>query len=131
MALSEQERRMLQEIEQALIADDPNLAKQASGEGVTGGGFSISIRSVAVFLVGVCLLIGGIALSQNSLWFVALAAVGFLVMFGGGLLAFRGTGSSASGSSNKGPGPGGSESAPPKNGGVADRMEDSFRKRFE
>lgn len=121
---------MLQEIEQALIADDPNLAKQASGDAVTGGGFRISIRSVAVFLLGVCLLVAGIALSQNSLWFVALGAVGFLVMFGGGLLAFRGADSASSGKGQKGGNSGGS-SSDPKNGGVADRMEDSFRKRFE
>jgi hypothetical protein len=75
---------MLQEIEQALIADDPNLARQAAGDGPVGGGFSIGIRSVAVFLLGVCLLVAGIALSQNSLWFVALGVIGFLVMFGWG-----------------------------------------------
>lgn len=130
MALSEQERRMLQEIEQALIADDPNLARHAAGDGPVGGGFSIGIRSVAVFLLGVCLLIAGIALSQNSLWFVALGVVGFLVMFGGGLLAFRGGGASGSGAGKSGA-PSGKSGSGPKSGGVADRMEDSFRKRFE
>lgn len=122
---------MLQEIEQALIADDPNLARQAAGDGSVGGGsFNIGIRSVAVFLLGVCLLIAGIALSQNSLWFVGLSVVGFLVMFGGGLLAFRGPSGGGRGrakaspaSNKKGQGSNG--------GGVADRMEDSFRKRFE
>ncbi|MCJ7858598.1 DUF3040 domain-containing protein [Corynebacterium kalidii] len=130
MALSEQERRMLQEIEQALIADDPNLARQAAGDGPVGGGFSIGIRSVAVFLLGVCLLVAGIALSQNSLWFVALGVIGFLVMFGGGLLAFRGADGAGSGSRNVGAASGKSGSGA-KTGGVADRMEDSFRKRFE
>lgn len=121
---------MLQEIEQALIADDPNLARQAAGDGPVGGGFNIGIRSVAVFLLGVCLLVAGIALSQNSLWFVALGVVGFLVMFGGGLLAFRGADSAPGGARN----PGASSGRPgsgSKGGGVADRMEDSFRKRFE
>lgn len=129
MALSEQERRMLQEIEQALIAEDPNLAKQAADSGKERGGVNVGIRSVAVVLLGLCVLIAGIALSQNSLWFVVLAVAGFFIMFGGGLLAFRSSGSK--GKSGKG------RSAPssPKNGGgnggVADRMEDSFRKRFE
>ena len=92
MALSEQERRMLQEIEQALIAEDPSLAKQASGSGggQGGGGVTVGIRSVAVLLLGLCVLIAGIALSQNSLWFVAMAAVGFFIMFGGGLLGGSG-----------------------------------------
>lgn len=125
---------MLQEIEQALIADDPNLAKQASASGFNGGGsnggFSVGIRSVAVFLLGVCLLIAGIALSQTSLWFVILGVVGFLVMFGGGLLAFRGDGSRKSGSAGSAS-PSGTSPQKPKDGGIADRMEDSFRKRFE
>ncbi|MDN5724014.1 MAG: DUF3040 domain-containing protein [Corynebacterium sp.] len=130
MALSEQERRMLQEIEQALIAEDPSLAKQASGSGggQGGGGVTVGIRSVAVLLLGLCVLIAGIALSQNSLWFVAMAAVGFFIMFGGGLLAFR-SGSSTSSSSRKNSTESGRKDG--GDGGVADRMEDSFRKRFE
>jgi hypothetical protein len=121
---------MLQEIEQALIADDPNLARQAAGDGPVGGGFSIGIRSVAVFLLGVCLLVAGIALSQNSLWFVALGVLGFLVMFGGGLLAFRGADGAGAGPRSVGASSGKSGSRA-KAGGVADRMEDSFRRRFE
>lgn len=130
MALSEQERRMLQEIEQALIADDPNLARQAAGDTSVGGGFNIGIRSVGVFLLGVCLLIAGIALSQNSLWFVGLSVVGFLVMFGGGLLAFRGPSGSGNGKVKANPSSG-KQGSGTSGGGVADRMEDSFRKRFE
>ena len=120
---------MLQEIEQALIAEDPNLAKQAAGAGSDKGGVNVGIRSVAVLLLGLCVLIAGIALSQNSLWFVALAAVGFFIMFGGGLLAFR-SGPSSKSSSSRQSSPG-SGSKGGRNGGVADRMEDSFRKRFE
>ncbi|MGO1950367.1 MAG: DUF3040 domain-containing protein [Mycobacteriaceae bacterium] len=128
MALSEQERRMLQEIEQALIAEDPNLAKQASGS-ETQGGLNIGIRSIAVALLGLCILFAGIALSQNSLWFVILAVAGFLVMFGGGLLAFRSSGPKKS--EKNGGAPSGGKTGNGGNGGVAGRMEDSFRKRFE
>ena len=129
MALSEQERRMLQEIEQALIAEDPNLAKQASAPSGGQGGINIGIRSVAVVLLGLCVLIAGIAMSQTSLWFVALAAVGFFIMFGGGLLAFKSSPKRVS--SQRGSGSSSSTSGGGKSGGVADRMEDSFRKRFE
>ena len=46
MALSEQEQRMLAEIEQALIAEDPRLAKQASTS--DNRTLNFNIRSVAL-----------------------------------------------------------------------------------
>lgn len=127
MALSEQEQRMLEEIEQALIADDPAFAERHRTVG--SGGVSVGIRSIAVFLLGLCVLIGGIALSQTNLWFVVLGLVGFFIMFAGGLLAFRSggrrTGAAANASST------GSGKSAGQGGGIADRMEDSFRRRFD
>lgn len=117
---------MLAEIEQALIAEDPAFAERHRA--VAQGGVSVGIRSVAVFLLGLCVLIGGIALSQASLWFVLLGLVGFFIMFGGGLMAFRAggpgrRGSTGGGQKNRKFTAGGS--------GLADRMEDSFRHRFD
>lgn len=128
MALSEQERRMLEEIEQALIADDPGLADRTAKVG--NEGVSFNIRSIGVLLLGLCILIAGMVLSQTSLWFVLLGVVGFLVMFAGGMLAFRSGGPSSrrrkSGAGNTTAGRGKDAS-----GGLASRMEDSFRRRFE
>lgn len=126
MALSEQEQRMLEEIEQALIADDPAFAERNCA--VAPGGVSVGIRSVAVFLLGLCVLIGGIALAQSSLWFVLLGLIGFFIMFGGGLMAFRSGGRGTS-APKKGRAGGGKASG--SSGGIADRMEDSFRRRFD
>lgn len=50
MALSEQEQRMLAEIERALIAEDPRLAKQASNNGAQT--ISFNIRSIALIVLG-------------------------------------------------------------------------------
>lgn len=131
MALSEQEQRALEEIERALYAEDPRFAQRAR-KGAQESTFSLNIRSVALILLGLCAMIGGISLVQFSLWFVALSIVGFLIMFVGGLLAFRGGGSMTSGRkvSTKAGGPGRMSKAK-SSGGFGDRMEESFRRRFE
>lgn len=132
MALSEQEQRMLEEIERALIADDPRLASRAAKE--NDSTFSFSIQSIAIMLLGLCMLVGGVSLAQHSLWFVALSVLGFFVMFTGGLMAFNG--SSKPARTPKKASRGGaklqaSTNKATKDGGIGDRMEDSFRKRFE
>lgn len=89
MSLSEQEQRALREIEQALMADDPKFGKAvASNNGLAGGGFTL--RGIALFVLGLVLLVAGVALSQQTLWFVALGIIGFLVMFGSGVWMLRG-----------------------------------------
>ncbi|MEL4155721.1 DUF3040 domain-containing protein [Corynebacterium bovis] len=135
MALSEQERRMLEEIENALIAEDPRFGTQARATG--GGGFHLTVRVAAVMLLGLLALIGGVILAQNNLAFVILSAVGFLVMFGGGLMGFRAT-SGAGGAAPTGrrarraraAAASGSRPAG-RTGGLSDRMEESFRRRFQ
>lgn len=132
MALSEQEQRMLAEIEQALIAEDPRLAKQASTNGKRTMNFNI--RSIALIVLGLTVMVGGIAASQLSLWFVALSVLGFLIMFGGGLLAFQPNEDPEAAAIKR------SKAGNPRKaralkgtsgGGLGDRMEDSFRRRFE
>ncbi len=127
MSLSEQEQRALREIEQALMADDPKFGKSVSNDStLTGGG--LTLRGIALFVVGLVLLIAGVALSQQTLWFAALGVVGFLVMFGSGVWMLRGDGS-------------GKASVPPRAGkpsagaaggsSIGDKMEENFRRRFE
>ena len=135
MALSEHEQQALDEMERALIADDPDF-----GSGFAGSDSrpAISLRGIAVAVVGLCLLVGGVALSQNNIWFIALSVVGFLVMFGAGIWMLRGSGDSrASGARGSKtltgfgePTPGQSGGNAGKSGGLGDRMEDSFRRRF-
>lgn len=135
MALSEQEQRMLAEIERALIAEDPRLAKQASSSGEQT--ISFNIRSIALIVLGLAVMVGGIAAAQLSLWFVALSVLGFLIMFGGGLLAFQSNDDpetaaikrSKSAKRNKAGAAKGASSG--HSGGIGDKMEDNFRRRFE
>ncbi|KAB3520825.1 DUF3040 domain-containing protein [Corynebacterium sp. zg254] len=129
MALSEQEQRMLAEIEKALIAEDPRLARQAT-KAHNESSFNFSIQSIALMMLGLLGLIGGIALAQNSLWFVSISILGFLIMFAGGLLAF-GRPSTSSQKKASAPQAKLNLSASGKKGGFGDKMEDSFRRRFD
>ena len=140
MALSEQEKRMLEEIERALIAEDPRLARRASDSSGSTTNFGFGLRSIALMMLGLVMLIGGIALAQSSLWFVALSVLGFLVMFCGGLLMFKPEVSRApeakagKGASRRAKGvklQGDRAQKKSGNGGFGDRLEDSFKRRFD
>lgn len=129
MALSEQEKQMLAEIERALIAEDPRFAQ--GGDQPAQSGVRFDIRSISLILLGICLLIGGIALAQVSLWFVVLSVAGFLVMMGGGMLALNNGGAKKSAKQNKPRKVNAGGASQQNSGGLGDRMEDKFRKRFE
>lgn len=129
MSLSEQEQRALREIEQSLLADDPKFGSSVAGDHGFGGSGTpgITLRGAAIAVVGLIMLIGGVALAQQSLWFIALSVVGFLVMFGAGVWMLRGGGGMSGGTGRKRrPRRGGDGS-----GSAASRMEDNFRRRFE
>ena len=128
MSLSEQEQRALREIEQSLLADDPKFGSSVAGDHGFGasGTPGLTLRGIALAVLGLVLLIGGVALAQQSLWFIALSVVGFLVMFGAGLWMLRGGGGAPLG---------GSKRKPRRDGGgpgsATSRMEENFRRRFE
>lgn len=127
MSLSEQEQRALREIEQALMADDPKFGKVVTSDSGLGGG-GLTLRGIALFVLGLVLMVAGVALSQQTLWFVALGIIGFLVMFGSGVWMLRGNGSgkisfSSMSSPTPSRGHGGSS--------IGDKMEENFRRRFE
>lgn len=127
MSLSEQEQRALREIEQALMADDPKFGKSVAGNnGLTGGG--LTLRGIALFVLGLVLLIAGVALSQQTLWFVALGIFGFLVMFGSGVWMLRGGGSAKTSMSHRSFG---TKSNAQGGSSLGNKMEENFRRRFE
>ncbi|MGZ7497012.1 DUF3040 domain-containing protein [Corynebacterium sp. ZY180755] len=128
MALSEQEQRALREIERSLMNDDPKFGAAVSGDGFGGGG-ALTLRGIAVIVIGLVMLVSGVALSQVSLWFVVLSIAGFLVMLAGAIWMLR---SMPSDGVRRESASLGSGKAKAKNGnGIANRMEDNFRKRFE
>lgn len=129
MSLSEQEMRTLREIEQSLMADDPKFSAAVTEASATEGAKGrVTLRGVALVVVGLVLLIGGVALAQMSLWFVALSIVGFLVMFGAGVWMLRGDANVSSVAKTSARG---TRQRAPKQNPQSGGMEDKFRSRFE
>jgi len=85
MGLSEREQQLLDEMERGLYQSEADLMQAGSGSSRR-----LSLRSlvlgILLGLVGVGLLIGGVASQQ--LW---LGLIGFAVMLGGAVLAFTRT----------------------------------------
>ena len=80
MALSDQERKLLEQLEASLMADDPKLADTLSGNAE----IRVHRRRAALaglgFLLGIVILLGGVQLHP------AVSVVGFLVMLAAALV---------------------------------------------
>ncbi|MCX6493486.1 MAG: DUF3040 domain-containing protein [Rhodococcus sp.] len=142
MPLSEHEQRMLDQIESALYAEDPKFASHVRGGRVRAASSKRRFQAAALFVVGLVLLVAGVALSTNSLGYLVVSLIGFLFMFGAGaLFLFGGSkkGAAATGEEGSASDRAGTQgrSAQPKSSGgrkggsFTSRMEDRFRKRFD
>ncbi|MBB5917978.1 hypothetical protein BJY24_006890 [Nocardia transvalensis] len=138
MPLSEHEQRMLEQIESALYAEDPKFASTVRGGRLRSATGRRRLQAAALFVLGLVLLVAGIALPVKPGGFPIISLFGFIVMFAAGVLLLMG-GSGLPGSRKGGEGPpeagasgSGPKSKPRKSGGgFAARMEDRFRRRFE
>jgi hypothetical protein len=86
--LSEEELRLLEQMERALSEEDPKFASTLQGHSLRRAAHRRVILSAAAFVVGVVVLMSGVI---TGLW--AIGIVGFLVMLGAatvGLTALRG-----------------------------------------
>ncbi|GAB2914640.1 DUF3040 domain-containing protein [Rhodococcus aerolatus] len=132
MPLSEHEQRLLDQIESALYAEDPKFASNVRGARMRSATRRRRVQAAAIFILGLVLLIVGIALPLRPGGFPVVSVLGFLVMFGGGVLAVLGRGGPAApGSDGGGGGKGGPGRGEPKPGGLSSRMEERFKKRFD
>ncbi|MEV5650098.1 DUF3040 domain-containing protein [Nocardia sp. NPDC052254] len=139
MPLSEHEQRMLEQIESALYAEDPKFASTVRGGRLRSATGRRRLQAAALFVLGLVLLVAGIALPVKPGGFPIISLLGFIVMFGAGVLLLLGGSGMSKGGRDKGdasPGPGGAhghsaKSKQRKTGGFSARMEDRFRRRFE
>ncbi|MBF6212937.1 DUF3040 domain-containing protein [Nocardia puris] len=141
MPLSEHEQRMLEQIESALYAEDPKFASSVRGGRLRTTSSRRRLQAAALFVLGLFLLVAGIAAPVKPGGFPIISLVGFIVMFGAGVLLLIGSGkggADADGAPAGEPpssGPSGGGSSGPrrqrKSGGFSERMEDRFRRRFE
>ncbi|GAA5058800.1 DUF3040 domain-containing protein [Nocardia callitridis] len=144
MPLSEHEQRMLEQIESALYAEDPKFASSVRGGRLRSTSSRRRLQAAALFVFGLFLLVAGIAAPVKPGGFPIISLIGFIVMFGAGVLLLLGSSKgTAKGEAAGGPN---SEASPPggrggaagpsgrgrrKSGGFSERMEDRFRRRFE
>ncbi|QBJ94878.1 DUF3040 domain-containing protein [Rhodococcus sp. ABRD24] len=144
MPLSEHEQRMLDQIESALYAEDPKFASTVRGGRIRAVSSKRRLQAVALFVLGLVLLIAGVALPVKLGDFPIISLVGFVVMFGAGVLFLLGGGKPhlaavpdgdnsppAEGSGSRGSHSRKSHGGKKSGGGFSSRMEDRFRKRFE
>jgi hypothetical protein len=127
MPLSEQEQRLLEEMERSLYHNDVDFVSTA---GVTRlrPNYRSVVLGVLLAVAGIAALIAGVALQQ--LW---LGVLGFIIMFAGVLIAITpgsnvrgGSGSGSRGASAGRPGPGQRTGA---NKGFMDRLNDRWDRR--
>ncbi|WP_328392198.1 DUF3040 domain-containing protein [Nocardia sp. NBC_00416] len=142
MPLSEHEQRMLEQIESALYAEDPKFASSVRGGRLRTTSSRRRLQAAALFVLGLVLLVAGIALPVRPGGFPIISLVGFIVMFGAGVLLLLGSakgGAPGRGGGSSGDSPGtsgpaeraGGRGRQRRTGGFTERMEDRFRRRFE
>ncbi|WP_054813218.1 DUF3040 domain-containing protein [Nocardia arizonensis] len=137
MPLSEHEQRMLEQIESALYAEDPKFASSVRGGRLRSTSSRRRLQAATLFVLGLFLLVAGIAAPVKPGGFPIISLIGFIVMFGAGVLLLLGgskgvgKGGRSTDVSSGGPNGGGSSGRQRKSGGFSERMEDRFRRRFE
>lgn len=125
MPLSEHEQRLLDQIERALYAEDPKFASSVRGARLRPSRRR-RIQGIALFVLGVALLVCGMLVPLKLFAIPVVSVVGFFTMFAGAVLTWVSMRhGDAAADTPKG------EQAKPNRSGFTQRMEERFRKRFE
>jgi membrane-bound ClpP family serine protease len=127
MPLSEHEQKLLEQMEQALYADDPKFATniRTAGGSASRGRAALGVLAV---LAGLGLLVAGVAVTP------ALGVVGFTIMLIGAVITYSAfTTRAVISESPEGEAETLIQKMPkaPKSSGFMDRMEDRWRKRTD
>ena len=77
MPLSEEEARLLHQLEQSLAAEDPDFASTLRGSKFLAHNRRVAILAVLGFLAGIALLLGGAVAAMTPV-----GVLGFVVMLG-------------------------------------------------
>ena len=142
MELSEEELRMLEQMERALVEEDPKLASTLRGTSFQRAARRRMIVGGVVLVAGIGLLIAAVLLDLSAIVQTIVGILGFVVMLGGAILALtsaRNPGASApkvraSGRSGFGVVDGGRQHRPSRQRSGApfmQRMEERWRRRRE
>ena len=124
MPLSEHEQRLLEQMERALMAEDPKFATSLR-HGSTGADRRRIVGGVVGALVGMGLLLAGV--STNI---VVIGVLGFIVMLGSVFLVVSGLRAAPQKSENGAtPAKGAAKKAPKGSGGFMSRFEQRWQDR--
>lgn len=132
MPLSEHEQRLLEQMEKALYAEDPKFATSLRSPALARGSRSRAALGILGILVGMGVLITGVAMPLP-----ALGVAGFAIMLVSAVLAyaaFRAPAPAAEGVQAEGgpaDAPVSAPKAPKSRAGFMDRMEDRWRRRTD
>lgn len=148
MPLSEEELRLLEQMERALVAEDPKLASTLRGTKLRKQARRQMVLGVLAFVVGIAVLMGGVILQKP-----AIGVAGFVIMLGSAYLTLssyknRNRALSAAPAPSADPTaglrvvqggrartrpPGGRSRTPrqPKQGSMMERFEERWRRRRE
>ena len=121
MPLSEQEQRLLDEMERQLLHSDADVV------GAPGSGRGLSYRRIVYGTVLVLLGLGGLV-AGVALPMIVVGVIGFVVMLGGVVLAVTPNRRGGSGSADEGSSDGPSAKPSPK---FMDRMNDRWDRRHD
>lgn len=129
VALSDEEQRLLEQMEAALAAEDPKLVNTLRGTGVRRVHRRRAALAGVGFFAGLALLIVGISVNPF------LSVLGFMVMVAAAVTAiysWQHVGTSADpgrGRGDRAKTPGGGSSRPPEGQNFMDKMEERWRRR--
>jgi hypothetical protein len=84
--LSEEELRLLEQMERALVEEDPKFASTLRGTSLRRSARRRAIAAGVVFVLGIALLMGGVMSGTGALGF-AIGIGGFVVMLGSATVA--------------------------------------------
>ncbi|GAA0220251.1 MULTISPECIES: DUF3040 domain-containing protein [Cryptosporangium] len=89
MPLSENEQRLLEQIERGLLADDPKFADKVRSTDPRHRAVRRGALAVALFLVGVAIMVFGLVSKIAPGGVPLLGILGFVVMFGAAVLGVQ------------------------------------------
>lgn len=140
MELSEEELRLLEQMERALVEEDPKFASTLRGTSFQRAARRRAMVGGVILLLGITLLVGAVLLDLSALIQTVMGVLGFVVMLGGAIVALtavRAPGTPApkvraSGRSSLGVVDGGRAHRPARQragGSFMERMEQRWRRR--
>ncbi|SEQ61424.1 DUF3040 domain-containing protein [Microlunatus flavus] len=132
MALSNEEQRLLEQMEAALAAEDPKLVNAMRGTGTRRVHRRRAALAGVAFFGGLVLLVVGLYLATGTRGYIALSVLGFVIMVAAAvvaILSWQHVGSAVEAGDRLDRAKTSQGSRAPSGQGFMDKMEERWRKR--